>query len=240
MPGRQRHSARRRSTSRGARQETSSERVEPKSELPNDQEGGRRQSNGESNVTVALRVLHSLGGAERFVDIEAVAAEAFALAPDRFGWRTRPWASWERVRTAFVHANQEARRRGQAELVLSSRDGDAWRLTAAGVALVRATATRSHAEGRSVAPIRRGSLKSSERVRQIRRHPAFARFTNGTPVSDIERFMVADLLLCPPDSALPAVKRKVDAAKAAALDAADDEVLTFLSQVELEVDRSWS
>lgn len=201
---------------------------------------GTRQSNSDSNVTVALRVLHALGGAERFVDIEEVAAEAFALAPDRFGWRTRPWASWERVRSAFVHANQEARRRGQAELVLSSRDGDAWRLTAAGVALVRATVERAPAEGGPRAPTRRGSVKSSERIRQIRRHAAFVRFTNGTPVSDIERFMVADLLLCPPDSTLPAVKRKVDAAKAAALDAADTEVLAFLSEVEVEVDRSWS
>jgi hypothetical protein len=199
-----------------------------------------RTSNGESNVTVALRVLHALGGADRFVDIEDVAAEAFALAPDRFGWRTRQWASWERVRTAFVHANQEARRRGQAELVLSSRDGDAWRLTAAGVAIVRANAERSRAGGGAARPLRRGSVRSTERVRQIRRHPAFVRYTNGTPISDIEKFMLADLLLCPPDSALPAVKRKVDAAKAAAVDAADDHLLAFLIQVEREVERSWS
>jgi hypothetical protein len=199
-----------------------------------------RAANSTSNVSIVLQVLDALGGAERFVDIEDVAADAFALAPDRFGWRTRKWASWERVRTAFVHANQEARRRGQPALVISSRGGDAWRLTAEGVSSVRANANGGAAEPDSSRPPRRGAIRSLERVRQIRRHEGFSRFAHGTPVAEIERYVLADLLLCPPDSSLAAVKRKVDSAKAAAVDAADETVLDFLERVEAEVERAWS
>ena len=130
-----------------------------------------------SNVYLTLKILYRLGGAERFVDIEDVAAEAYALAPDRFGWRTRPWASWERVRTAFVHANQQARARRQPRLVVSNREGDAWRLTAAGVEAARVTSTDDSLPSEASAqPPRRGSVRSAERVRQIRRHPAFLQF----------------------------------------------------------------
>lgn len=87
---------------------------------------------------------------------------------------------------------------------------------------------------------RRGSPKSAERMRQVRRHAAFQRFANGTPASEIERFQIADLLLCPPDSAAEAVHRKLDLAKAAALDSADHDALQFLQAIEGEVDRRWS
>ena len=192
-----------------------------------------------TSVAVALQVLDRLGGAERFVDIEEVAAEAFAIAPDRFGWRTRAWASWERVRTAFVHANQEARRRGRPSVVISSRDGDAWRLTADGVRAAREASDLS--PGGACAPVpRRGARRSLERIRQIRKHTAFLRFAHGTPVSDLERFVIADLLLCPPDSSLAAALRKVDKAKAAAIDAEDQDVIEFLGAVEAEVQATWS
>jgi len=194
-----------------------------------------------SNVEVALKILDRLGGAEKFVDIEDVAAEGFALAPDRFGWRTRPWASWERVRSAFVHANQQSRGRGQPRLVVSSRGGESWRLTAEGVSMARST---SRAEGVELThpalPPRRGSVRSAERVRQIRRHRAFLLFASGTPVHEIERYVLADLLLCPPDSSRSAVRRKVDLAKAAALDAGDRDVLQLLDKIEAEVDQLWS
>lgn len=192
-----------------------------------------------SNVTVALGVLDSMGGSEGWVDIEDVAAQAFAIAPDRFGWRTRPWASWERVRTAFVHANQDSARRNHPPLVTASQDGNRWRLTAEGVGAVR-TVVSSEGTGGARVVTRRGSTKSAERMRQIRRHSAFQRFANGAPASDIARFQIADLLLCPPDSAADAVRRKLDLTKAAAVDADDTEVATFLHAIEGEVDRQWS
>lgn len=206
---------------------------------PNVIAGEGRATPTVSNVTVALGVLDSMGGSEGWVDIEDVAAQAFAIAPDRFGWRTRPWASWERVRTAFVHANQDSARRNRSPLVTASQDGNRWRLTAEGVRAVRAVGL-SQGTGRAPAVTRRGSTRSAERVRQIRRHSAFQRFANGAPASDIERFQIADLLLCPPDSAADAVRRKLDLAKAAAVDSDDKEVGSFLHAIEAEVDRQWS
>ncbi len=193
---------------------------------------------GMSNVVLALTLLDRLGGAERFVDIEEVALEAFKLAPERFGWRTRrDLPSWERVRTAFVHANQEAQRREIGPVLFSNKEGEAWRLTAQGVKYARENAGKIQAAAARGA--RRGGASVS-RIRQIRNHSAFRRFMQGTPVAEIERYQLADLLLCPPDSPVAAVMRKVDTAEAAAVDVADEEVQRFLGEVENEVGRKWS
>jgi hypothetical protein len=193
-----------------------------------------------SNVVLALTLLDRLGGAERFVDIEEVALEAFKLAPDRFGWRTRrDLPSWERVRTAFVHANQEAQRREIGPVLFSNKEGEAWRLTAQGVKYARENAGKVLDATKGTRPIRRGGA-SVNRVRQIRNHPAFRRFMQGTLISEIERYQLADLLLCPPDSTEAAVMRKVDKAEAAAVDVDDQDVQRFLGEVEKEVGRKWS
>ncbi len=77
-------------------------------------------------------------------------------------------------------------------------------------------------------------------MREIRRHRAFRNFLNGTAVADIPRHELAELLLCPPDSPRETVRRKLDAAKAAAVNVGDDEVRRFLEEVHKEVDRKWS
>jgi len=190
-----------------------------------------------SNVLIALQALDDLGGAAGFVDIEEVTLRAYELAPDRFGWRTKPYPSWERVRTAFVHANQQARRRGQGILVISNKSGDAWRLTAQGLQSSRA-APRSSIKTTVARGKRTG--RSVSRVRELRRHALFKRFSLGTPASDFARYELADLLLCPPDSTLDVVVRKLDAAQAAARDVSDAEVGQFLDLIRIGVHQQWS
>jgi len=194
-----------------------------------------------SNVILALASLDRLGGATKFVDIEEVALEAFKLAPDRFGWRTKKqYPSWERVRTAFVHANQNEQRRGAQLLVISNTDGTAWKLTAEGVNSVRTNAGKAEAAtGRKRAAIS-PTGPSARRVREIRNHPTFQRFQHGTAVADIERYELADMLVCPPDSSASFVKRKIDSALAAARDVQDEEVERFLGEVSKEVGRKWA
>ena len=197
--------------------------------------------NDVSNVVLALSALDQVGGAVKFVDIEDVALEAFKIAPDRFGWRTRKeFPSWERVRTAFVHANQSQQRRTAPVLVVSNTDGSAWRLTAEGVAFVRENAAKTEKlTGRKRARAS-SSSPSGRRVREIRKHRVFTKFAHGTPISEVARFELADLLACPPDSPIGAVKRKVDQARAAAVDVDDVEVVEFLGEVAKEVQRQWS
>lgn len=193
-----------------------------------------------SNVVVALTALSVLGGAERLVDIEEVALMAFKMAPERFGWRTRrDLPSWERVRTSFVHANQSERRHHRPPLVSSNTDGESWRLTAEGVVFVQRNANKIQSLQGS-GPRTRRTGKSAERTREIRRHPVFCAFARGTPVEDIQRYQLADLLLCPPDSSVEGAHRKVNAAKAAAVDAGDQEVATFLERVEEKLGELWS
>ena len=197
--------------------------------------------NDVSNVHLALAALDQLGGATRFVDIEHVAIEAFKIAPDRFGWRTRKeYPSWERVRTAFVHANQNEQRRRAPTLVISDTDGSSWKLTADGVAFVRKNAARTEAAtGRKRSRAGAASL-SGRRIREIRKHSAFTKFSQGATVADIERYELAEVLMCPPDSSAILVMRKLDMARAAALDVDDKEVAHFLTEIAKEVGRKWS
>jgi|SRR5208282_2664207 len=189
-----------------------------------------------SNVTIALAALERLGGAERYIDIEDVTLEAYSKAPDRFSWRTKhQYPSQERVRTAFVHANQREQKRGRGPLVVSKTDGTAWKLTSDGLVWVRQNnTTRS---GRVAGGA--GSM-STKRVRDIRRHHAFEAYRNGTPIAQIARHELAELLVCPPDAPREAVRRKVDRARLAAVDVRDDEVKRFLEEIDEEVARRWS
>lgn len=192
-----------------------------------------------SDVVLALATLHELGGSMKFVDIELLAEQAYKIAPDRFGWR-RKYPYWERVRMAFVHANENEQRRGEQPLVISNTDGSGWKLTSEGVAFVRNNATKAESvTGRKRASASAAS-PSGRRVREIKKHAAYGKFAHGTAVADIERYELADLLICPPDSSAAVVMRKVDAARAAATDVDDKDVLRFLGEVTKEVGRKWS
>jgi hypothetical protein len=196
------------------------------------------QAEGPTNQVVALSVLASLGGAQRFVDIEEITLAAFTLAPARYSWRTRTdLPSPERVRWALVHANQKS---DKVPLVVQSNDGSSWKLTAEGVAF-----TQEHAGEMTrakMAPPRSGkdAGRAAERVSAIRKHLLFRAYQQGGSIAERPRHELADLLICPPDSPLAFVLRRVDAAKAAALDVDDDEVSVFLQGLEAEVRRQWS
>ena len=197
-------------------------------------------ANDISNVLLALAVLDHLGGATKFVDIEDVAIDAFKIAPDRFGWRTKQYPSWERVRTAFVHANQNEQRRGGQPLVVSDTDGSSWKLTADGVTVVRKNAVKTEAATGRKRSHAGAASPSGRRIRDIRKHSAFTKYSQGASVSDIARYELAEVLMCPPDSSATVVLRKLDVARAAALNIDDKEVLRFLTEIAQEVGRKWS
>ena len=140
---------------------------------------------------------------------------------------------------ALTHANQNEQERGGLPFVVSKGDS-AWRLTAEGVAFVRENAPRIEAATGRARPAPSKSSPSSRRVREIRNHPAYVKFVRGSPVGDLARHEIADLLLCPPDASARSVQRKVDAAKAAAVDVGDEDLRGFLESVGKEVDQKWS
>jgi len=68
-----------------------------------------------SNIHIAVYALTDLGGAERTVPSEDIAARCYELAPERFGWRREPYRSkgWPDKYTArFALECQEAGKRG--------------------------------------------------------------------------------------------------------------------------------
>ena len=162
------------------------------------------------------------------------------MAPERFSWRTRrEFPSQERVRTAFVHANQGQHRKGQGPLVVSNTDGSSWMLTFEGLAWIRKNAFSAEHVRKAGRIPGRGSI-SARRIREIRTHRAFEAYRNGTPIAKIARHELAELLVCPPDAPRDAVRRKVDRALTAAVDVEDDGVRCFLEELAKEVDRKWS
>jgi hypothetical protein len=188
-----------------------------------------------SNVTIALASLERRGGAERYVDIEDVTIEAYRIAPERFSWRTkREFPSQERVRTAFVHANQQHQRKERGPLVVSNTDGSSWKLTAEGLDWIRRKTARAD-RSIKVARVASSGSVSARRIREIRRHPAFEAYRNGKPIAQIARHELAELLVCPPDAPRTAVLRKLDRARTAAVDVQDDEVTRFLEEVGREI-----
>jgi hypothetical protein len=114
-------------------------RVEGRREKPStDRAALKRRRRGEQIGTMHL-VLFALlrrGGGDRFVSTDEVAIEAFKLFPGKFCWDEFPHLpQWDRVRQWL----SEAKKAKHGTLVegFSGERRDGWRLTAAGVRLLR-------------------------------------------------------------------------------------------------------
>lgn len=192
-----------------------------------------------TNEDLVLAMLRQLGGAARYVDIEELTLALFEVAPARFSWRTRrDLPEREVVRFALVHANQRARREGRKPFLGSRDQSRQWRLTAAGVEESKLSAERSARALAGGQPSKQTG-KSHQRVSQVRKHAAFAAFSNGSPASDFTHDQLADLLLVPPDAPVLVAQGRLDGIRAAALDVADAGVVAFVDAVEKEVARKW-
>lgn len=83
-----------------------------------------------SNHEVAVVALHRLGGRSERKDWEEIALECYALAPGRFGWRSRDIPSDYKAREALGDAKKPEKGAlvagGNAEGWLLSEDGARW------------------------------------------------------------------------------------------------------------------
>ena len=96
----------------------------------------RRASNQANTMQLVLLALLRCGGDEQFVSTDEVALEAFKLFPGKFCWdEYQHLPHWDRVRQWLSEAKKE--KHGVLVEGWSGGDREGWKLTAAGVRLLR-------------------------------------------------------------------------------------------------------
>jgi hypothetical protein len=192
------------------------------------------KANEVSNVDVVTYVLGNLGGAEKTVYSEDIAARCYELAPSRFSWRLpayreRGWPDKYIVKTALEDAKKEeygALVDGAYALDVAK---DGWRLTPKGAAWFRDGA--EDVEKRLGISVRRASVPRREAQRflkQMRSQPLFQIFTSAGTLKGASRFAFTDMLNCSPDTSEDAVTSKFKRLCATAELIGDSEITRFL------------
>jgi len=183
------------------------------------------------NWNTFLWALHELGGSEDFVDIEKVFWRCFELAPQRFSWRTRhDLPDYKKCAKALQEA--EARR---PPLLIKTGDSFGRQLSVQGQEWLAANAKRLRAQlkpGRVVQEPRR-----RPRSRMLAEAEQVATFTEWCVdrIVPTEKWRMAEVLRCSPDSDTAVWRNRLDTLQAAA-HAAD--LLEFLDAVA-STHRNW-
>lgn len=181
-----------------------------------------------TNWEIFVWSLFLLGGSDDFVDVEAIFLRAFESAPLRLSWRTRPdLPDYKKCSKALRDA--EARR---PPLLIKTRDGLQRQLTVEG---------RRWAEDNRE---RLSSLLKSGRIVQEPRHRPRARLLDEIERSPelaawetdrtapAEKWQVAELLRCSPDSDPRLWRARLEILRSAADSAGRTAILDFLAEVE--------
>jgi len=173
-----------------------------------------------SVLDYVLVALLRLGGDAAMVDVEDVAVEAYALAPERFRWRRHDFPNLEFVRHTTSGSNKRAGR-----LVL--REGYGRMLTVEGVAQAREGLRRiDAAPGVRDDTLRRKDLADLARMEA---HPAFLawreRGVDGPDAVDL-----ADLARCSLSTPLPVFEDRLRRAEAVAAHWNREELARFLGE----------
>ncbi len=186
-----------------------------------------------TNVDIVVYVLAVMGGAERTIYSEDLAAKCYEVDPSRFGWRLehyrrKGWPDKYIVKTAL----EDAKKRKYGQLVEGSYAVDpavdGWRLTPLGASWF--SRERSRIERALGVPPVELPRKDTERfLRQIRSEPLFRLFEGKHSLATATRYDLMDFLRCAPDAPPEAITRKFARLHATALLIADSRVLDFLS-----------
>ena len=199
-----------------------------------------------ANTDLVLLAMALAGAGDDFADIEVIAEEAYALSPQRFGWRTRPYPSDKIVVQAIAdleakHDKDSLTRRGfkdRADKVATRR------LTAEGIKA--ALRVGANVAGRGfpdlealVTHFRRPGSDAPEptladrRLAQaelgdLRRHRAFQAWADTGDLATVERWQLFDALSCLPDAPEWTVRGQTASLTALAERWKDTEVIRFL------------
>lgn len=183
-----------------------------------------------TNSDIFLWALHELGGANEFVDVEEVFLRCFSLAPQRFAWRTRiDLPDYKKCSKALRDA--EAR---QPALMIKTGDSLGRQLSVHGQQWVEANAKRLGDRLLTGAVVQEPKRRPRSRMlSEAEGAQAFLAWRADRVVPS-ERWLVAELLRCSPDSDVSVWANRLETLRSAAYAAERKELLEFLDAVASE------
>ena len=180
-----------------------------------------------ANWEIFLWALYQVGGNSQFVDIEEVSLQCFKVAPARFGWRTRPdLPDYKKCAKALQEA--EVRR---PRMLVKTRDSFGRQLTAEGQRWIEANTKRLSDILQAGIPVPEPKRRpTSKMLAEIERSQPFVLWKE-TGALPQEKWRMADVLRCSPDSSPATWEDRLESARAVAYSADKESTLRFLDEV---------
>src|SRR2546426_3027217 len=166
------------------------------------------------NSDVFLWALFELGGADEFVDVEAVFIRAFELAPLRLSWRTRPdLPDLKKCSKALRDAE------GRKPPLLVKQGPEMRRLTVEGQRWIEDNFDRlAQALGQDKVIQAPRTRVPSRLVSQALQSPVFAAWRETGAITS-DKWRVAEMLRCSPDSPSSVFRNRLETLRGAAYSA---------------------
>ena len=185
------------------------------------------------NPEIIAFALFDLGGVGAFVDIEEVFFRAYEIAPERFGWHSKPIANYKSLSKAL--RDFEGSHPG---LMMKTADGLARQLTAEGVDWINSNMVR-YRFVLTVPGANPPTRRPSQRIlNEIQQHPMLRRLLDGAEDVEISRYEAADMLLCTPDSRPAVWRERLETYQSAAADSDRRDIVRLLDRL-LEMHPVW-
>ena len=176
---------------------------------------------------VFLWALYQLGGDSQFIDIEDIFLECFRIAKTRFGWRTKPdLPDYKKCAKALQVAEVRHPR-----MLVKTQDALARQLTAEGQIWIernKMRLSRILQSGLQVPELK--SRPTSRMLADIERSEPFLLWTQTGKIPQ-EKWRMADVLRCSPDSSTATWTNRLESARAVAYSAEKKHILRFLDEV---------
>jgi len=183
-----------------------------------------------ANWEIFLWAASQLGGSSQFIDIEDIFCKCFEIAPARLGWRTRPEIpDYKKCAKALQEA--EARR---PRLLIKTGDAYGRQLTAEGQRWIeqnKQKLSRIITTGTQVPEPK--TRPRSRMIAEIERSRPFITWRE-TGEFPSEKWRLAEVLRCSPDSSPDTWAQRLETARAAAYASDNDTVLRFFDAVKVE------
>jgi hypothetical protein len=180
-----------------------------------------------ANWQIFLWSLYQVGGDKGMVDVELAFVKAYDLAPGRFSWRTQKIADIKKLSKALRDAEAKA-----GSMLTKTSDGQKRQLTIAGIEWINEN--RQMLEKLGKANFGAGqarSAKSTKWFMDIQNSMIFKTWEKDRTI-DIQKWELAGLLECSPDSPIETWHTRLDQTAVAALHANRDDVVQFLEQIK--------
>jgi hypothetical protein len=182
-----------------------------------------------TNSDVFLWALYELGGADDFVDVEDAFIRAFELAPLRLSWRTRPdLPDLKKCSKALRDAE------GREPRLLVKKGAEMRRLTVEGQQWIEENFDRLAEALGGDGDVRAPRTRVPSRLISQALQSSVFRIWADTQTITTEKWRVAEMLRCSPDSSHTVFRDRLETLRAAANSAGRRDALGFLNKLASE------